>query len=204
MVHIGLDVDGIVADFFNPYVDFHNERYGTSFSVQDLYSHDLHTVFGLSFDAFLADVRTFFDTSSFRDIQPYAASLSLVPRLARTYTLRAVTARHVQTASDTAAFLQRYFNGCFHDIHHLHDSYDTKAIDSRNKGSLCKQLGIHLLVDDSAANICSALKHGIQAVLVERPWNIREAIPADVECVPLEDLESAITRTLSRNGHTLS
>jgi hypothetical protein len=45
----------------------------------------------------------------------------------------------------------------------LHCSYD--------KVSRCVELGVHLLIDDSPANLCRARAEGIVAATIVHPWN---------------------------------
>ena len=204
MAHLGVDIDGVIADFATPYVAYHNERYGTNYSLNDIYAHDLWVVFNLPLEEFIADIRRFFGSNHFYQIQPFPEVVPIVRSLAQEHQLCVVTSRFFEFLERTRSFIGHYFDGCFQAIHCTYSTDNSTYQHGTGKGDLCKRLGVDLLVDDCVANVHDAVQHGVQAVLVERPWNVRESLPALVERVPLEDLTSAIARTLSRNGNSFS
>lgn len=49
--------------------------------------------------------------------------------------------------------------------------YDDIFFGSTNKGKLCKELGVHVMVEDSDKNIKNLLEHGIFTVAMPYPYN---------------------------------
>ena len=47
-MRIGIDIDGVVADFVKTFIPLVRERYGLALTEEDIYVHDLFLVLGIS------------------------------------------------------------------------------------------------------------------------------------------------------------
>ncbi|MBS3144925.1 hypothetical protein J4208_05050 [Candidatus Woesearchaeota archaeon] len=191
MVHIGFDIDGVLADFAGIFVPWYNERYGTAFVESDFWTHEFYRIFGVTREQLNADIRLFVQTPLVEQIQPYQEMPAIVQRLAQTYGQHSqVTARFTAEAQQRSrAFSDRHYPNCFSNIHISHHPEENPR---GYKGAVCKQNGISVLVEDQVDYAEEALTHGIQVILINRPWNIGHALHPSVPRITVQDLETTL------------
>ncbi|GEM_PF-2956593 len=196
MVHVGFDVDGVLADFNNAFLPWYNQRHQTAFVETDFWTHDFFTVFGVTREQLNADIRIFVQTHHAEDIQPYPGMPAIVRRLANKYKqLSQVTARFTPEALHrTRLFSDRHYPGCFGAVHISHHFEQNPR---GYKGLVCQREGITILVEDQVDYALEALDHGVQVVLINRPWNVQHEVPACVPRITIADLETTLATMLN-------
>ncbi|HLC72212.1 MAG TPA: hypothetical protein VJH37_01385 [Candidatus Nanoarchaeia archaeon] len=200
MIHIGFDIDGVLADFAGAFVPWYNERHGTAFVETDFWTHEWWKVFGVPKEQLNAEITLFVETPHAESIQPYEGMPAIVQHLAEIYQhLSQVSARFTpQTRQRTQAFSDIHYPGCFST---LHLPYHPQTNPHGHKGLVCRDQGIVILVEDQINYVDDALAHGVQAILIRRPWNIREQVPVSVPRIDIQDLEDTIASMLNGKQH---
>lgn len=83
--------------------------------------------------------------------------------------LHIITARNEHDhRSDTERWMKQYFPEI--PSHHIHFANHLSK-QNHKKSTLCKELGITLLVDDGGHNALDVIEAGIHCILLDRPWN---------------------------------
>ena len=107
-LRLGIDLDGVVADFNQGWVDLHNQEFGGSLSPDQVDRWD-----GLPEVAGFADMREFWAWASpkshrpsiFRHLATYPGALEALRRLRRTHDVGVVTTKPQWAVHDTFAWL---------------------------------------------------------------------------------------------------
>lgn len=132
MIKIGIDIDGVLANTREPFLDYCSKYEG--FMEEDQRA-----------EAFLEKWHEFALTPEFKEIQPMPYSKEVVAQLVYEGTeLYAVTHRHVRYMDETVRWLQTHYNpNSFKDIWMSPHNVEI------NKSVPCRDFGIHLLIDDN-------------------------------------------------------
>ena len=197
---IAFDHDGVLANFAGAFIPWYNQHYGTSFAENYFWTHDFYKVFGVTREQLNADIKRFIQTSSPEQIQPYREMPAIVRRLAATYgTHSQVTGRFTpESLQQSRTFTDRHYPGCFSNIHSSHHPQNNPR---GYKGAICKQKRVRLLIEDQADYAEEALMHGIQVIVINRPWNIGQALPHSVPRTDPIHLETILARMLNGTAH---
>jgi uncharacterized HAD superfamily protein len=173
---LGIDIDGVLADLHTPLLAWHNQRYGTHITAENSTSYDLGKSFKCSIEEAFSRARKFFEEEA-EKIALIEGAVEAVKRLKEKHTLYTVTSRMPEHWAHTHAWLDRHFNGMFaerifctnHDERHVY----------MDKGALCRQRGINLLIDDCLQYVNDCSDAGIPALLFDLNgtygWNRGEA-----------------------------
>jgi len=175
--HIGLDFDDVLFSFNEGMATFHNEFYETSYCLKDITSFDLKELWQCDLAESLRRMREFV-TSDYHDQAPtMAGAIEAVRYLKKEYNLSIVTARDTVLFEQTWKIANRYFPGCFNEIHFLHDN-DQNVLGT--KGDVCRRIGVDIMVEDSLGNAEHLSLSGVRTLLFDRPWNQATSLPIQV------------------------
>lgn len=145
---IGVDIDQVSLNIVEPFLDFHNVKNGTSLTIDDVYVYNLAEVFGLSTEE-LQKIFDIFNAQHLMTLPPITGAIEAIRNLAADHDIIAVTSRPLKTKDMTIASLSRTFPNCFSEIHFTGQSFDLVNRHGRTKGSLCRELGLKYMVEDS-------------------------------------------------------
>jgi len=199
MVHIGFDVDGVLANCMGAFLPWYNQRHDTSFVEQDLWTHEWWTVLGVSKERFNQEITLFVASPAEYVMQPYQCMPAIVKRLATQHQLSQVTARFTPTSlAHAQAFSDYHYSNCFAAIHRSHHPEENPQ---GYKGVVCKREGVAVLVEDQTNYALEAFQHGIKVILIKRPWNVQPSIPASIPRIDAKDLETTVAYMLNGAAH---
>ncbi|CEP15434.1 hypothetical protein [Parasitella parasitica] len=166
---IAVDLDQTLAHTLESLVEWHNDTYGTDFSVADFTTYEYWEIWGGTREESCMKIRDFYDSIHFDRIQPIQdfalEALKMLKR--RHFTLVIITSRQQFVAEKTKRFVDKHYPD-------LSDSEQLEYV-SKPKSVICQEIGVDVLIDDSLEHAfdCSAL--GIDVLLYDRQgqylWN---------------------------------
>lgn len=178
---IGVDMDGVLAEFLEHYILFHNERYGTQLHPDHFTGYSLGQTIGISPEEDTKRLYEFYETDHFRRMHPVPGSQHGTARLAEKDTLVVVTARQFEIMEATRQWVDTYFPDRFRDI--TFGNHYGKTPVSIPKATMCKKYGVDTLIEDSLSNAYSCAAAGINVLLYDQPWNQTPTLPERVQRV---------------------
>ncbi len=176
---LGIDLDGVVADFNTGWIERYNAEFGTSLDAAQV--ERWNAPIGLTHFATMADFWRWAETcgggaSLFRVLQPYPGAVEALQRLARHHAVVIVTTKPHYARHDTFAWLaeHRIPTSEVHIIDHKHE------------------VGCDVYLDDADHNLVSLHSAHPSALVCRfvRPWN--RAHPGVVDVETWDDFEALV------------
>tara|TARA_Y100000034_G_C6874913_1_gene399949 strand:- start:445 stop:1038 length:594 start_codon:yes stop_codon:yes gene_type:complete len=172
---IGIDVDDVLADFMNSFVNYHNDRYNTDHSREDFKSYNLWETLGGSEEEAVRKIYDFYHTSHFDRILPTKGSKEAVDLLRKNNSLRVITSRPYDIHDQTLSWLDRYFSSKFEEAHFTNEWAGGIGKPTRKK-DVCLEYNVDFLIEDSIAYAKECTTDKTKVLLMDKPWNRSENI----------------------------
>ncbi len=168
-MNIGIDLDDVLADFTPALNDYHNEMHGTNFRVEDFRSYRFWETWNIDREESLRGVLEFSRKSIGGLLAVPGAREGIEKLHAQGHTLHIITARNGIFTEETVRWLDKHFpSRPFSGLHFA----DHLTINHREKGDICRDLGIEAMVDDSFDNAFSCASVCRTVLLWNKPWNL--------------------------------
>lgn len=166
---IGVDLDDVLLEFNEGFRVFHNKKYGTNYSISDIKSWELGYVMNCPQNEVARRVEEFYYSDDHEKLEPVKGAIDVLKKISKNNDIYVVTARPEHTKEKTINLVEKYFKNIFKDyiftgIHHGSGNI-------KNKGEICKELGVSFFVDDGLHNAEHVAMNGIPVFLFDRPWN---------------------------------
>ncbi|MEK6809197.1 MAG: hypothetical protein AABY40_00830, partial [Nanoarchaeota archaeon] len=113
---IGVDIDEVLAELMEAYLEYHNQNYNTKMQKKDMFSYHFHEVFGGSEEENQQKICDFFKSEHFQNIKPVNGALQIIPQLAKEHQLCIITARPHIIRQETELWLTKHFPNSFQSI----------------------------------------------------------------------------------------
>ena len=104
-------------------------------------------------------------------------------RVADLYRVVVVTARPESTSFVTRRWLSRHFGRLIHDVSFIKGWSLPGERAQGTKAEFCRSRGIAVIVEDSREYVAECCDFGMQAILLDKPWN-SGSLPPAAERVP--------------------
>ncbi len=164
---IGLDLDGVVAEFVEPFLVELRKEFDISLTRSDVISYDLAEMTRLSrteIDRFVDELST---SGFYASLKPVDGAPSSIRSLAKLYGIYILTTRPQASHRDTVRWLRRY-----------RIPYDSlEFCEFGNKVSKDDQLAV--FVDDNLEQAAIAADHVPLVLLFDQPWNRTNDMPTN-------------------------
>ncbi len=174
MKTIGIDLDDVLLNFNDSFLDFHNEVYGTAYERKDITQFDVEDLFGLTVEELKARLAKFYETDYHKNALPIEGAVWAIGELAQKHKLIIITSSPETAKEQILLWLDKHFGNAFQDIHftkkHMFD-------ERRNKGEMCQEPGIEVFIDEALHNAEDIAAVGIPVYLPDVPWNQGETGP---------------------------
>lgn len=165
---IAIDLDDVLSNHVEAFVNFSNKTYGTNLSIED-YRDNWNELWKVSIKEAKKRVEEFHKPEIVASYDAKKEAKAALKKLKENYDLYIVSVR-VETLKDiTQTWIDNNFPGIFTDIH-LVKHWAVK--ERTTKADVCKQIGATYLIDDQPLHCIEAADAGIQALLFgDYSWN---------------------------------
>ena len=170
-MNIGVDIDDTLLDFVGTYARFHNEVYGTNLKREDFKTYSFNTARGGTMKEAVNSVKEFYNTSFFKEMKPFPNAIEVIQKLKRDKDLFIITSRPLDLQKGTLEWISKYFSNIFSDIIFASNHYIKARNNGKTKAEVCCDLEISTLIDDSLIYARECVEKGIDALLLDAPWN---------------------------------
>ncbi len=166
---IGIDIDEVLGHFLPALVEFHNYTYGTKLKVEQFHSYNFWEVWGGTRDEMIKKVDDFELTTFFINIQTVDGAKDSIKKLKEKHEFFIITSRPMSLLQKTKDWLEKKFPNTFDKIFFANNVFRNQT--TKSKGEFCNDLGIDIMIEDSAsfANECVAPDRKV--FLINQPWN---------------------------------
>ncbi|MDD3646346.1 MAG: HAD hydrolase-like protein [Candidatus Gracilibacteria bacterium] len=170
---IGVDLDEVLAEFFDHALEFHDYKIGTYTlereKIKDYYIHKNDFI-----DITVEEAIIWFRQPMYDDMElcripvvPGAKEKLLELKQAG-YKLFVVTARIEELFGEyTKTWIEKYFPSIFDNIIFADHFHETR----KEKSELCHEYGIEIMIEDNYDYAVELAQNGIKTYLLEKPWN---------------------------------
>jgi uncharacterized HAD superfamily protein len=160
-LHLGVDIDGVLADYITQLCDWHNKQYETELFHAEFTEYSLAFMAGVSAEEGNRRIHEFEATGAINNMDVIPGAKPAVTALhAMGHRLSIVTARGDAVRDQTYFWKKLHFGDVFQRMH-LSDY----------KHFTCASFGIDVMIEDNIQNAQLCIEYGTQAVLIEQPWN---------------------------------
>lgn len=169
---IGVDFDEVLANTWSAVIEFHNERYQTSWQRKKIKTSRFWDALGVTKEESYKKVGEFCGTKYFKNIKPIIGSQEGIDYLAsRSYKLVIITTRPSYLSKETEDWLQRYFPNKFAGIFYSLEN---------TKSSVCSRERAKFLIEDDLDNAKECASLGVKVFLLDSPWNSSQELPEGI------------------------
>ena len=175
---VGIDLDEVLSDFVRTYLVYYNSLNGTNFRREQTHTYKFWEVLGGNRDEAIKSVYDFYKTQLFADLPTMTGSQEGINNLARKNDLVVITSRPVDIREATLDWLERNFPKRFREVY-LTNQW-AKVSRGRSKATICREVGIDVIVEDSLEYAQECSKEIKKVVLFDCPWNQSEGLPQNI------------------------
>jgi len=169
---IAIDLDDVLANSLQSFVDFYNEKYNGDLKCEDFTAFTLNEIKGMPLDE-EAKLLTEYDESKYYDqIMPMKNAKETIQKLSQNNKLVIVTSRPDKKEEKTKKWLKQHI-GDFAEVHFMRQTYSGKN-KTKTKGEICKEIGAEYLIEDNLDYAKSCIEKGVKVLLFDYPWNQEE------------------------------
>jgi uncharacterized HAD superfamily protein len=174
---IGIDIDEVLSEMIEHFLEYNNRIYGTKYKKEDMFDYNIENVMKLTEAQVLQIFVQFHDSPEFHAIRTKEGSEDAISRLAKKHELHVITARTNDIKEDTHKWLEKNFPEAFKHVHFANDRWNTGT---QTKDELCNDLKIQIMVEDNFNFAKKIAARGIKVLLMDGPWNQIETLPENV------------------------
>ncbi|MFA7707394.1 MAG: NUDIX domain-containing protein [Candidatus Pacearchaeota archaeon] len=164
---IGIDIDGVVADFSRKFIEFYNRKTGNQVSMKDWVTYNFWDFLPISKEEGKALMDEFYLLSDFDEISLIEGAKEGIFWLSKESEIYIITARPLKWAEKTKSFFDKHFFGKKINLIHSRDNKD-KTIYKRE---ICRNLGISILIEDYGDIALQCADIGVKVILLDYPYN---------------------------------
>lgn len=180
---IGVDIDDVLSRSAEGFAGFSNQHWGKKHQAED-YTEDWAAFWNVSLEEALRRVEEVYASGLFGKFLHFEAALSALHQLAQKYELIVITSRQTTAKADTDEWVRQHFPNIFSAVHYA-GIWDADAdpyhLLKQTKAELCRDLGVHYLIDDQPKHCIAAAEGGIDALLFgDYGWNRSVTLPTGV------------------------
>jgi uncharacterized HAD superfamily protein len=188
---VGVDIDGVLAQYPKSLIDFVNEQKGTCFTVDDVTSYDIFSDLGIDFMEGKELRHQYRESGKKKFIEAYPEASYFLKKLKQMgYVVVLLTARPYEK-------YKRIFADTQYWLRSNELEYDMILWDENKGERLVKEFGaenIEFFVDDVAKNANDISDMGIKCYLINKAYN--EHIYAGENVVRVDDLNEVYCECL--------
>lgn len=167
---IGVDIDDVLADFSNTFIDYIQKKHQIRVRKHNLCYFEWYKAWGKTEEEAVAMIYEFLHSREFLSIKPKPGAKEVLWKLKKLgHRFIAITGRPATVDKKTKSWLNKHFPKIFDD-YYCTDFHIVKG-GKQTKGTICAQLGVDLLIDDYAGYARECVRKKIDVLLFKSPWN---------------------------------
>lgn len=174
-MRIGIDLDDVLLDFGNAFLEFHNARYSTSQKREDMNTFFMEKIWNITQEEVNQRIADFYLSEAHSKAGPVAGAIEAINILRKNHELFVVTAKPLSIKSVVDTWMLKYFPNVFKAI--FFTRVDRADKNPRKKSDICKELQISVFIDDALHNAEDLAASNIRVFLLDCPWNQGELPP---------------------------
>jgi uncharacterized HAD superfamily protein len=178
---IGIDLDEVLGSFMEDLIRFHNNKYKTSYKLENFFSYKFWNVWGGTKEEAIQKVYDFHEIKYFKEIKPIKDAQESIKKLKENNELFIITSRQNDVIEQTKEWVEKYFPNTFSNIYFT--NHFSQNGDSITKKEVCDELDINILIEDSLEYSLECIKPKRKIFLLDYPWNKSETLPKEIERV---------------------
>ncbi len=179
MRRIAVDIDGVLANLTEPFLEYYNQKFGISFKLQDVHTFDFKKLLGINEEEEKNLLNDFFKSDFFKKIQPVIGAQDVISYLSKRNHLVVITARKEYLKNETLEWIERFFPNVFSEIHFARNI--NSADESRpHKFDLCVENEYEIIIEDDLIYAKPCAEKGIKSILLNYPWNQEENLHPEI------------------------
>lgn len=167
---IAVDLDDVLASFIAEFLKWYNAKNGTDWKFEDVVDYHWPNFMHITVEQAIQDVHDFFLTPEFANLPLMPGARGFILQLSKQHELYLVTARQNIAQKTTYDWLDKNFPNIFQAVLFA-NHYSNDGSPALTKGELCQRVGCELLIDDDGRHLDSLIDYGIEAILIDKPWN---------------------------------
>ena len=167
-LQIGFDLDGVLAEFIDYFLGWHNGEYGTLLRREDVREAGLLKLLNITQEEESRRIDRAF-LSGGNNIQPLSGAITCIQEIARGNDAVVVTARPSSYIEQTRDWVGANFPNMFKDVYFSTDIHNNQS--RKTKAEYCKHLGLDFYVEDTLKYAVQCAKNGTKVLLMDSPWN---------------------------------
>lgn len=174
---IGVDLDDVLLDFNSALCEWHNLKYGTSYTRADIFDFDLKNVWNISQEETNQKIVEFYHSKNHSDSLPMPGAVEAIKKLKQNNHLVIITSKPEYLRGQTDIWLQKYFPNSFESVHFTNNFHRNGS--KTAKADICDKLGVSVYIEDSIENAKTIAAPDRQVLLFNSPWN-QSPIPPEL------------------------
>jgi len=167
---IGIDIDGVIADFVGGFLDFSNKKFGYNHSMEDWKTYDLWDFLPFSKEEGKRLMEEFYEEGWIDDLNLIEGSKEAIINLLAENEIKLITARPLRWKKGTEVFINKHFSEFSIEVLHARAPDDSWI----NKSTICNEKEIEIMIEDNGKYALDCAENGIRVILLNTPYNQEE------------------------------
>jgi uncharacterized HAD superfamily protein len=165
---VAVDFDDVVFDCNTTLTQFHNARYGTQLTLDDITTWHLEEVWGTTVQEADRRIREYLETDFHHEAPLIAGAHDGLSELKNSgFKIMFVTSRSDRFLPQTKAWMDKNITGLYDELIFT-NHFEAHA---RTKAEVCTEIGALCLIEDSIYHTENVAAAGIPVLLFHKLWN---------------------------------
>ena len=164
---IGIDIDGVIVDFLNSYLDIFEKKYGRKEIYEKIYSDKFWECLNITQEEAKQLLDYFDETEYFENMKFIDGAKEAIGILLREHEVVFITARPLYIQSKTDYFFKKHFEGEIKIV--FSNEFVNNGL--KSKGEICMENNIEIMIEDNKDYAKNCADKGVKVLLMNHPWN---------------------------------
>lgn len=165
---IGVDIDDTLLHAFEDFLAFYNEMNKTNYKKEENYADKkFHEFLGITKEELIRWYKEYDKHERSFLLEPIEGAREVLRELVDKHEFVLITARHEGLSEKTYKVVNKHYSDFNFKI--IFNKIGIKL----NKGEICVQEGVQLMIDDDIDNAINCANKGVRVLLLDKPWNRR-------------------------------
>ncbi|HOX40587.1 MAG TPA: hypothetical protein PK263_00150 [bacterium] len=176
---IAVDLDDILAEFFPHFLSFHNERYGTNYTVLSVKTITTGFIdfLPLELPEVIRRIVEFYHSDHLPMLPLIQGAKEGMKVLSHDNEVIIVTGRPLSIKSETGKWLDTHFQSHYNDIYFA----DKDVGKHKSKGELLEKLGVDYFIEDMLRYVNECEPYSFRVLMYNYPWNQVPTLPKNTK-----------------------